>query len=59
METLELPVAEEQEEIAAAPVDFAEQEMDIAAFQLWRDASRLGSAEDEDGAELRAPKAVA
>jgi len=48
METLEVTVAEEREEIAAAPVDFAQQEMDIAAFELWRDASRITSGEDEE-----------
>lgn len=50
METLELPVIEEQEPVAAPPTDFAEQEMDIAAFQLWRDASRQLAGDDEDGA---------
>lgn len=45
METLELPVEEELDEVSAwpeiPPVNFAEQEMDIAAFELWREASRL------------------
>ena len=50
METLELPVTEEREEIATAPVDFAEQEMDIAAFELWRKASLLVG-DEEDAAE--------
>jgi len=44
METLELPVVEELEETPAwsdrPPVDFAEQDMDLAAFKLWREASR-------------------
>jgi hypothetical protein len=52
METLELPVAEEREEIAAAPVDFAQQEMDIVAFRLWRDASRPLRGDEEDGYQL-------
>ena len=45
METLELPVTRETDEVeswpALPPVDIARQEMDIAAFQLWRDASRV------------------
>jgi hypothetical protein len=53
METLELPVTEEREETPAAPVSFAEQEMDIAAFRLWQDASRLIVGEDEDSGEPR------
>ena len=54
MESLELQVAEEREEFAAPPVDFAQQEMDIAAFQLWQNASTITSGEDQDGAEQRA-----
>jgi hypothetical protein len=45
METLELPRIEELEESSqlpdGPPVNFAEQEMDLAAFRLWREASRL------------------
>ena len=45
METLELPVEEELDEVSVwpeiPPVDFAEQEMDIVAFELWREASCL------------------
>ena len=52
METLEMPVAEELEEISAwgegPPVRFDEQEMDIAAFELWRQASRDDLPADED-----------
>lgn len=51
METLELPVATEQEETAANPVDFAEQEMDRAAFRLWQEASSLDTATEEEAAE--------
>jgi len=44
METLELPIIEELEESSAwsdaPPVNFAEQEMDLAAFKLGREASR-------------------
>ena len=50
METLELPVIEESEESAqwpdGPPVDFAVQEMDVAAFKLWREASRPDAAEE-------------
>jgi hypothetical protein len=46
MEVLELPIIEERDDAAAAPVNFAEQEMDIAAFKLWRDASSLTAEED-------------
>jgi hypothetical protein len=58
METLELPVAEELEETLAwsapPPVNFAEQAIDLAAFQLWREASPLtvtdqNAAETEEG----------
>jgi hypothetical protein len=50
METLELPIAEELDEVvtwsARPPVNFAEQEMDVAAFHL------LGNlAMDQDAAE--------
>ena len=43
METLELPVVETED---AAPVDLAENEMDLAAFRLWWKASRLDEPED-------------
>jgi len=46
METLELPVTEEREEVGALPADFAQQEMDLAAYKLWQDASRPIRAED-------------
>ena len=37
METLELPSVEEQEETLPElpPVNFVEQEIDLAAFRLW------------------------
>jgi hypothetical protein len=45
METLEMPVVEESAAERrwsdAPPVKFEEQEMDIAAFRLWRTASSL------------------
>ena len=56
METLELHAIEEQEEISAAPVDFTQQEMDIAAFKLWRDASSLTAAEEDEAAQQRKPR---
>ena len=46
METLELPVTRELEETPAAPVNFVEQDVDLAAFKLWRDASCLYSTGD-------------
>jgi len=57
METLELPVIGETEEAAAIPVDFAEQEMDIAAFKLWHDACVFNSSDDEEPAEPAESKA--
>jgi hypothetical protein len=45
MEIVELPNPEESE---APPVDFAEQEIDLAAFQLWRGASRPDNLPDEN-----------
>ncbi len=49
METLELPLAEESEETfpwpGQPPVNFAEQAIDLAAFQLWREASTLDAPE--------------
>jgi hypothetical protein len=51
METLELPSVEEQNETLfppeLPPVNFAEQEIDLAAFRLWREASRFDSAADD------------
>jgi hypothetical protein len=44
METLELPVMEEQEE----ETPWQEHEIDLAAYQLWREASRLGSTLDDE-----------
>jgi hypothetical protein len=50
METLELPVIEETDDSSQwsdrPPVNFAEQEMDIAAFKLWREASRPDTTEE-------------
>jgi hypothetical protein len=43
MEALELPVVEELEE--TPPVNFSELEIDLAAFQLWQEASRLYAAD--------------
>lgn len=37
METLVLPIAKDMEE--TPPADFTEDDMDLAAFQLWREAS--------------------
>jgi hypothetical protein len=54
METLELPVVEEREDTVAAPVNFLEQEIDVAAFGLWRDASSLMRRDDEDATGERA-----
>ena len=51
METLELPIAEELDD--TPPVNFAEQEMDIAAFKLWREASRPDGAGDEDAGDSK------
>ena len=55
METLELPIAEESEEVLAwsapPPVNFAEQAIDLAAFQLWREASPLETATTHDATE--------
>ena len=48
METLELPVNEERDEVADVPVNFAEQEMDIAAFKLWQEASRINPVAEEE-----------
>ncbi len=46
MEALELPVTEELEE--TPPVNFSELEIDLAAFQLWQEASCLDSAGAEE-----------
>ena len=50
METLELPVLDELEENQWSdppPPKMEEQPMDIAAFKLWREASRLDNTSDE------------
>ena len=52
METVEIPVADDLEQNSAwsdrPPVKFEEQEMDMAAFELWRNASIPdGTAEEE------------
>jgi hypothetical protein len=39
METLELPVVEEPEEVS--PLNFTGRAIDLAAFKLWREASRI------------------
>ncbi len=59
METLELPAAEERDETAAIPVDFAEQEMDRAAFRLWQEASSPNGGAEEDAGEPAAQGASA
>lgn len=41
METLELPVLEKATD-EAPTATCAEEEIDLAAFELWRDASRAG-----------------
>ena len=54
METLEMPIAEEKEESTPwpdhPPVRFEEQELDLAAFELWRRASRLYDTSDGEDA---------
>ena len=45
METLDIPVLEEQEE-QAPPTIFTEEEIDLAAFELWREASRPPDSEE-------------
>jgi hypothetical protein len=47
METLELPITEKPDE----PVNFVEQEIDLAAFELWRAASCLDNAAERETAE--------
>jgi len=44
METLELPELEEVEQPSSSLGD----EIDLAAFRLWREASRLENGVDED-----------
>jgi hypothetical protein len=46
MELLELPVLEELEE--TPPATCVEEEIDLAAFELWRAASRPELAADEE-----------
>jgi hypothetical protein len=52
METLELPITEEAEDTLAwsapPPVNFAEQAIDLAAFELWREASPLYTAPEQN-----------
>ena len=51
MEALAMPIAEELAENSwgdAPPPRFEEQEMDIAAFALWQQASSPNPAADED-----------
>jgi hypothetical protein len=50
METLELPVTETLDEVIP-PVNFVEQEVDLAAFELWREASCLDGATEQETAE--------
>jgi len=51
METQELPAIEELEDTShwpdGPPPKFEEQAMDIAAFKLWREASRLYNSADD------------
>jgi len=51
MEILELPIIHESDEVQSwpelPPVNFAEQKMDIEAFELWRDACRIDPGERE------------
>ena len=52
METLELPIDQELDENSTwpeiPPVNFVEAEMDLAAFELWREASCLDGATEEE-----------
>jgi hypothetical protein len=51
METLELPRIDEIEDASkwpgGPPPKFEEQAVDLAAFELWRQASRLDGGSDE------------
>jgi hypothetical protein len=47
METLELPVLEETVEDEAPVATFTGAEIDLAAFELWREASRPRTDETE------------
>lgn len=50
METVEMPAIEELDETSQWPVPprrIEEQEMDVAAFHLWEEASRPEPARDE------------
>lgn len=54
METLELPIVDEMEISPwpeTPPVNFVEQEVDLKAFELWREASSLDTAADEPEAK--------
>ena len=57
METLELPIVEELNELSSwpdlPPVNFVEQEVDLAAFKLWGEASCLDVATDEEAAGIK------
>ncbi len=44
METLELPELEDVDRVSSS----LEEDIDLAAFRLWRDASRLENGVDED-----------
>ena len=46
METSELPVLDESVEEEAPVATCTEQEIDLAAFELWREASRPGAADE-------------
>jgi len=51
MEILEMPAVEKADETPewgeAAPLKFEEQALDIEAFELWREASRVDTPADE------------
>jgi hypothetical protein len=47
METLELPVLEETVEDEGPVAPFTGAEIDLAAFELWREASRPETGETE------------
>ena len=55
METLEVPITEESNELSSwpdiPPVNFVEQAIDLAAFKLWGEASGLDSVTDDDAAD--------
>jgi hypothetical protein len=55
MEILELPVTQESDEIHSwpelAPANFTEDQLDIAAFQLWRESVEPDDISGQDKAE--------